>query len=173
MFKSFITHEFNQEISVYWEFWHLIYVLVWSVCKELETLAYRKQVWFLLRFGLYKMYSWCPCPVSHFYIFLFFSCIIEHENKNICLKNIHFGKVYVRQVHPSIVCYLLPRHFFSTLFWLSLLACCQLQCQIFGCPVQTLVCGPACVYQWQCVKVEEWLQDDKIFFTEEVHHTKS
>lgn len=47
--------------------WHLIYVSVWWVCRELETLSGGKQVWFLLRFGYTRCASELPTfpsPVS-------------------------------------------------------------------------------------------------------------
>lgn len=100
--------------------------IVWGVSRELETLHQQgnKYGFKTLRFGGYVRGAadnpcfpvGCPPSLRHFYSFLFCHTLLTTENKSISLKDMHLGKVYVKQVHPSIFCYLLPRQFFPLCF---------------------------------------------------------
>lgn len=109
-----------------------------------------------------------------------FSFFIEQWEQKHLSENTHFGKVYRRQIHQSILCYLLLRHFFfSILFWLSCLSLPSVSVIDFWLPCANLsVCSSmcVCVCMWwgmgKC-KVEEWLQNAKLLFIEEVQDVKS
>lgn len=107
-------------------------------------------------------------PCKPFLSLPIFPFIIEQWEKKHLSENIHFGKVYIRQVHPSILCYLFLRHFFSTLFWLSCLSLPSASVLDFWLPCSNLGVRSsmyACICVWWGVgecKVEEWLQDDKL-----------
>lgn len=97
-------------------------------------------------------------PCKPFLALPIFPFIIKQWEPKHLSGNIHFGKVYIRQIHPSILYYLLLRHFFFYLVliilsWLAnslsaryLVALCKSWC--------VYVCVYVCDGVWGSVKLK-------------------
>lgn len=91
----------------------------------------------------------CPCkPLVSLPIF---PCVIEQWEQKHLSEKVCFRRVYKRQVHPSTVCYLLPRHFFllcfDYLFWRAVSVCARFS---------VALCKPWCVCVYTCMcQIEE------------------